>query len=118
MPSSSARRASRNTAAQHAAVRLAEIADQHAMIRRGLGTRMDISAVPLRTDDGLRFVSLEVGGGPHGPALFALQPSADGAGMVVVDSAADAVVARGRTGAAALRAFVRTITQGGARGAR
>ncbi|MBP0465865.1 hypothetical protein J5Y09_18205 [Roseomonas sp. PWR1] len=111
MPSSrSSRRASLAAhVAQRVAARLAEITEQHATIRRGLTARPDIVAVPLCTDDGLRFVSLEVGDGPGGPALFALQPAAAGGGMVVVDSAAGVVVARGRDGTAALRSFAKTL---------
>jgi hypothetical protein len=86
-----------------------------ALIRRGgLAGRRDLTTAPCVTDDGLAFVSIECGSDPAALALFALQPVTVGWGMIVVDHATGAVVARGRDGAAALRAFARILPPVGA----
>jgi hypothetical protein len=101
--------------AQRAAARRGHLAAQkhRALIRKGgLAGRRDVTTAPCVTDDGLAFVSIECGTDPAALAIFALQPATEGRGMIVVDHAAGAVVARGRDGAAALRSFARTLPPG------
>ena len=107
--------------AHRAAARRERIAGQRhrTLIRKGgLAGHRDVTTAPCVTDDGLAFVSIEYGTDPTDLALFALQPATHGQGMVVVDHAAGAVVARGRDGAAALRWFARMLPQGGAEAVR
>lgn len=114
---STATTAPADSKARRAAARRERIdARKHrALIRKGgLAGRRDVTTTPCVTDDGLAFVSIEHGTDPAALALFALQPTAEGRVMIVVDHAAGAVVARGRDGAAALRAFARMLPPGGA----